>query len=169
MKGREGLDDHEAHDPRAGKKCKWVHGQFCAYLSLELRHYVSVQYPDFFPWAVNFCTLPNVVNFTTMNFHWRVGSSSEQKAPWWAYRIGRPPSSLSAHSSNIFSSDTTGPIKAKFHMEPPWDGGMKVCSNDPGHMMKIATMPIYARTLKIFFSGTKRLMTFKLGMKHQVL
>ena len=25
--------------------------------------------------------------------------------------------------SNIFSSETTGPIKAKFHVEPPWDGG----------------------------------------------
>ena len=38
--------------------------------------------------------------------------------------------------SNIFSSETTGPIEAKFHMESSWDGGTKVCSNGPGHMTK---------------------------------
>ena len=50
--------------------------------------------------------------------------------------------------SNIFSSETTGPIEAKFHMEPPWDGGTKVCSNGPGHMTKMAAMPIYGKHLK---------------------
>ena len=43
---------------------------------------------------------------------------------------------------NIFSTETTGPIEAKFHVEPPWDGGTNVCSNDPGHMTKVADMPI---------------------------
>ena len=46
--------------------------------------------------------------------------------------------------SNI-SSETTGPIEAKFHMEPPLDGGTKVCSNGPGHRTKIAAMPIYGK------------------------
>ena len=50
--------------------------------------------------------------------------------------------------SNILSSETTGPIEAKFHMKPPWDGGMKVCSNGPGHMTKMAAMPIYGKNLK---------------------
>ena len=50
--------------------------------------------------------------------------------------------------SNIFSSETTGPIEVKFHMEPPWDGGTKVCSNRPGHMTKMAAMPIYGKNLK---------------------
>ena len=50
--------------------------------------------------------------------------------------------------SNIFSSETTRPIEAKFHMEPPWDGGTKVCSNGPGHMTKMAVMPIYGKNLK---------------------
>ena len=50
-------------------------------------------------------------------------------------------------------------------MEPPWDGGTKVCSNDPGHMTKMAAMPIYGKNLKkIFFSGTKGPMTLKLCM-----
>ena len=50
--------------------------------------------------------------------------------------------------SNIFFSETTGPIEAKFHMEPPWGGGTKVCSNGTGHMTKMAIMPIYGKTLK---------------------
>ena len=50
--------------------------------------------------------------------------------------------------SNIFSSETTVPIEAKFHMELPWDWGTKVCSNSPGHMAKMAAMPIYGKNLK---------------------
>ena len=53
-------------------------------------------------------------------------------------------------------------------MELLWDGGMKVCSNGPGHMTKMAAMPIYGKNCKIF-SGTKRPMTLDLGMHHRVL
>ena len=49
--------------------------------------------------------------------------------------------------SNI--SETTGLFEAKFHMEPPWDGGTKVCSNGVGHMTKMTAMPIYGKNLKI--------------------
>ena len=49
--------------------------------------------------------------------------------------------------SNI-SSETTGPIEAKFHKEPPRVGGTKVYSNGPGHMTKMAAMPIYGKNLK---------------------
>ena len=31
--------------------------------------------------------------------------------------------------SNIFSSETAWPIKAKFYVEPPWEGGTKVYIN----------------------------------------
>ena len=66
--------------------------------------------------------------------------------------------------SNVFSSETTGLIKVKFHMSLPWDGGTKDCSVGPDNMTKMATMPIYGKNLKkIFFSGTKRLMIVKLG------
>ena len=47
--------------------------------------------------------------------------------------------------SNFFSSETAWPIKAKFHVEPPWEGGTKVYINDPGHMTKMAAM---LKTLK---------------------
>ena len=33
-------------------------------------------------------------------------------------------------------------------MESPWDGETKVCSNGPGHMTKMAAMPIYGKNLK---------------------
>ena len=36
----------------------------------------------------------------------------------------------------------------KFHIELPWDGGTKVCSNDSGHMTKMATMPVYGKNRK---------------------
>ena len=46
---------------------------------------------------------------------------------------------------NFFSSITTRPFEAKFHMEPPLDGGTKAFSNGPGHMTKMAAMPIYGK------------------------
>ena len=62
------------------------------------------------------------------------------------------------------------PIEAKFHVEPQWNLGTKICSNGPGHMTKLATMPIYSKKHeKFFFSKTKRLMTLKACMQHQVL
>ena len=45
--------------------------------------------------------------------------------------------------SNLFSSETTRQIEVKFHVEPPWDIGRKVCSNGPGHMTKVAATTIY--------------------------
>ena len=33
-------------------------------------------------------------------------------------------------------------------MESPWDWGTKVCSNGPGHMTKMAAMPIYDKNHK---------------------
>ena len=50
--------------------------------------------------------------------------------------------------SNIVSSETTWQIEAKFHMEPPWVGGTKVCSNGPDYMIRMAAMPIYGKNLK---------------------
>ena len=51
-----------------------------------------------------------------------------------------------------------------------WDGGTKVCSNGPGHMTKMAAMPIYGKNLKnLLLHRSKRPMTLKLGMLRQVL
>ena len=50
--------------------------------------------------------------------------------------------------SNILSSEIAWPIKAKFYVEPPWEGGTKVCINGPGHMTKMAATPIYGKNLK---------------------
>ena len=44
---------------------------------------------------------------------------------------------------------------------------MKIYKYDAGHMTKMATMPIYGKNpSKIFFSGTVRPMSTKLGMYH---
>ena len=47
----------------------------------------------------------------------------------------------------IFFSETAWSIKAKFHLEPPWEGRMKVYINGPGHMTKMSAMPIYGKNL----------------------
>ena len=45
------------------------------------------------------------------------------------------------------SSETALPIKAKFYVEPPWEGGTKVYINGPGHMTKMAAMLTYGKNL----------------------
>ena len=55
-------------------------------------------------------------------------------------------------------------------MELLWDGGTNICSDGPGHMTKMATMPIYGKNLKkSSFFGTKRPMTLNLSMHHWVV
>ena len=49
--------------------------------------------------------------------------------------------------SKIFSSETTGPIKAKLHVEHPLEVGTKVCINGPGHMTKMAAIAINSKNL----------------------
>ena len=65
--------------------------------------------------------------------------------------------------SNLFSG-TAGPIEVKFHVEPPWDGGTNVCIWGPGHMTKMAAMPINNKNPSKFFSGTAGPICMKLGM-----
>ena len=50
--------------------------------------------------------------------------------------------------SNIFSTETAWPFKVKFHVVPPWEGGKKLYINGPGHMTKMATVPVYGKNLK---------------------
>ena len=50
-------------------------------------------------------------------------------------------------------------------MEPPWQRGKKAYINGPGHMTKMAAMPIYGKNLH----GTYSPMILKLGMEHYVL
>ena len=87
--------------------------------------------------------------------------------PW----IRRPsvvvvrPSVCPSTFSNIFFSETAWPIKAKFYVEPPWEGGTKLYMNGLGHMTKMAAMPIYGKNpSKIFFSRTGGPIFTKLGV-----
>ena len=75
-----------------------------------------------------------------------------------------------SYLSKIFSSETTWPIKAKFYAKHPWEGRTKLCTNGPGHMTKIAAMPIYSKKpSQIFFSRTGGPISTKLGMYNQGL
>ena len=49
------------------------------------------------------------------------------------------------YSVHIWSCITTGPNKAKFHMEPQLVGGTNVCLPHLGHMTKMAAMSIYGK------------------------
>ena len=44
-------------------------------------------------------------------------------------------------------SKATGPVVTNFYKERPWAEGRKICSNSPGHMTKMATMPIHGKNL----------------------
>ena len=68
--------------------------------------------------------------------------------------------------SKIFSSETAWPIKAKFYMKHLWEGGTNVYINNPGHMTKMAAMPIYDKNPSKIFSETTGPISTKLGMKH---
>ena len=89
-----------------------------------------------------------------------------------AYSIGRLrcASSVNCPSTilNNFSSETTGRIATKFHIQPPGPVGKKRCSNGLGHMTNMAAMPIYGKNLKKKLFITSRPLTLKLGTKHRV-
>ena len=87
--------------------------------------------------------------------------------------------SLRFNFFKLFLKNTRS-IKAKFHIKPPRDIGMKIYSNVTGHMTKMVSRAIYdhrrfiyfpyvVETIKICFFGTKRPMTLKLGIQYHVL
>ena len=61
--------------------------------------------------------------------------------------LATPP--LSGHQHFQTYVSLKPPIEINFHMEPTWAGRRKVHSNDLGHITKIATTPVYGKTLQI--------------------
>ena len=84
----------------------------------------------------------------------KVGNSEKNRTPG----VGLPPPRGNIHVyykkySKIFFSETTWSTKAKFYSKHLWEGGVNVFINNPGHMIKMAAMPIYGKNpSKIFFS-----------------
>ena len=68
-------------------------------------------------------------------------------SPKGAYRQAQSSIVLLSIISNDFYSDITMPI-VTFHILPPEVRGTKNCSNCPGHMTNMGTMPIYGKNLK---------------------
>ena len=56
--------------------------------------------------------------------------------------------SLRFQSYNLFFSKTTGRFGTKVHMKARGRMGMKIYTNELGHMTNMATMPIYGKNLK---------------------
>ena len=106
-------------------------------------------------------TRPFVSRFCIFSSPEPLGSQGELIVyQWIRLSVSRRP-----QCSNIFFSETTWPIKAKFYVEPPWEGRTKVYIKGPGHMAKMAATPIYGKNpSKIFFSRTSRPIFTKLGM-----
>ena len=72
--------------------------------------------------------------------------------------------------SNSFSSENTWSNRAKFYVKHLYDRVFKVYINNPGHMTKMAAMPIYGKKpSNIFCSRTGGPISKKLGMKHRCL
>ena len=84
------------------------------------------------------------------------------------YPSSRRPSVRRPPFSKIFS-ETAWSIKPKFYVEPPWEGGTKVCINGSGHMTKMAVMPIYGKTFKNLLLQTGSPLILNLGMQHRGL
>ena len=56
--------------------------------------------------------------------------------------------SLIFQSSNLFFTETVGQFGTKAHMKPLGRMGMKIFTNELGHMTNMAAMPIYGKILK---------------------
>ena len=94
--------------------------------------------------------IPNLLEGQYIGVSKRISSSPEPSGsqgelivyPYSGVRCRRRQQCL-----NIFSSETALPIKAKFYVEPPWEGGTKVYTKGPGPMTKMAAMPICGKNL----------------------
>ena len=96
-------------------------------------------------------TVNNPRKYITSDFQYTcIISSPEPKAHWWAYRIGRTPSSAVCHphSLNIFFSETTGPTEAKFHMESSQNGERKFVQMVLVTWPRLPPCPYMVKTLK---------------------
>ena len=56
--------------------------------------------------------------------------------------------SLRFHSQNLFFTETVGQFGTKTHMKAKERMGMKIYTNELGHMIHMATMHIYGKNLK---------------------
>ena len=90
-------------------------------------------------------------------------SSPEPKAQdelLWSLAVRRPSTPL-----NDFSSETPGPIFFKLHVEPSVGEGLKIYTNCHGPLIKMATIPISGKTLKLF-SRTEKALRLNLSIEH---
>ena len=71
--------------------------------------------------------------------------------------------------SHFFALETARPIEAKFDVDPPSDGKREFVQMVQVTWPRWPPCPYMVKTLKIFFSGTKRPMALKVNLQHRVL
>ena len=81
---------------------------------------------------------------------------------------GQWPSNLIYSTSDwqtlLYSNTDPELTFSTFHVKLLWVVRIKVCSNNPGHMTKMATIPLCGKIPLKIFSETSRPMTFELGI-----
>ena len=86
---------------------------------------------------------------------------------------GHSLTSVQGHSdstfSNFFSLQTAGLVGTKFHMEPPWDRGIKDSSNGSGHMTNVGAVPIFSKNLLLWNQKVDYLESWYAALGTQVL
>ena len=61
-------------------------------------------------------------------------------------------------------------IKAKFHLEPPCEGGKQNCISGPGHITKMATKSTYGSSQKPFCQSKQNFMwSLKAGKGQRII
>ena len=70
------------------------------------------------------------------------------------------------NSSNVFSSEIKGPIKAEFHMKPHWVGGNEGLLSASRSRPRLAPCSHMVKCLKKIFSRTKGPRALRLGIQH---
>ena len=93
--------------------------------------------------TINSCKVLNSVRFSLLIILAHLSRKLSGELIGWPCSGVHPSSTI----SKIFYSETTWPVKAKLHVEHPWEGGTKVYINDPGHMIKMDAMAINSKNL----------------------
>ena len=75
---------------------------------------------------------------------WKYFDAIGQGRSWTFFKVTVILPSFNILFSDI-SSETTGPIEVKTHVEPIWVGRVKVCSLCLGHLTKMAATSIHGK------------------------
>ena len=107
--------------------------------------FVLLLYVKMLKWWITLNLLKSIYKVSMNNEYMKIHLSQGWKSFFEHYPIH--PSSFNSFKPLKFSSETTGPMKIKFYVDPPWYEGTKVYSNGPDPLTKIASIMYYGENL----------------------